>query len=88
MTDMTKLDAIIRTLSAAVKSRIHASLSPEDCEELLRFVTTFGWIRRKEATNAAFFSGRMKTALKEFAEGILDDFLEVPGPPGREGKKK
>ena len=90
-TSTTKIEAIIRTLSVAVREGIHASLSPEDCAELLQFITTFGWLRRKEATSAAFFSGRMRTALKDFAEGIaesiLDDVLDVPGPPGREGKK-
>lgn len=84
-----ELEAIIRTLAASVENGLNASLSPADCKVILTCLFDSLPLRPMRSNRTSASMGRMKTFLREFADGVLDDLVDDKGgPPGKGRKRK
>ncbi|MCK4785542.1 MAG: hypothetical protein KAV87_17445 [Desulfobacteraceae bacterium] len=82
-----ELEAIIRTLAASVENGLNASLSPADCKVILTCLFDSLPLRPMRANRTSVSMGRMKSFLRDFADGVLDDLVDGQGPPPRKGQK-
>lgn len=76
-----KLLAINKTLCASVESGLNASLTPDDCRELLRIFTFLNSRPPPNPKNAPL--NRIVEGVTELAKGVLDDLVDDIIPPRR-----
>ena len=103
MSDQEKMKAIFETLKTSIKSGLNASLTPEDCRELLRMFTLINFRNTIQSTPSAVLGRppaprgstpveKIVSGVAELAHGVIedikDDFYTGAGRPARRRRKR
>jgi uncharacterized protein (DUF433 family) len=103
VSDHEKMKAIFETLKQSIRSGLNASLTPEDCRELIRMFTLVNMRNTIQSTPTVVLGRppvprgstpveKIVSGVAELAHGVIDDikddFYTGAGRPARRRRKR